>query len=153
MNSQQNNAWKAFKSKGLSRHHGEHLGRRLLDTWKVFSEDTTCSCLAFVCFFSAALYSAAHSEPVVIFQRLVWTTNSPLVWPPSRSHSKLGAWEDVLQWAKGSCTAAHVFWCQLYCSHSLSSWSAVTRHQGNYSRSCHSRDKIRKNRYSLCCSE
>lgn len=109
--------------------------------------------LALLLYFNFLLVFTAHSKPVVIFHRPVWTTNSPLVRPLSRSHSKLGAWEDVLQRAKGSCTAAHVLWCQHYCSRSLSSWSAVTRHQGNYSLSYHSRDKIRKNRYSRWCSE
>lgn len=53
MNSQEKNAWKAFKPKGFHIRHGKHTSCRLLDAWKVFSEDTTLSCLAFALFFSS----------------------------------------------------------------------------------------------------
>jgi len=53
MNSQEKNAWKAFKSKGLHIQRGKHTSFRLLDVWKVFSEDTAWSCLAFAFLFSS----------------------------------------------------------------------------------------------------
>lgn len=141
--SRQISRWKMNGRLLNQRTNQKYLSCRLLDTWKVFSEN-----IAFL------LCLPLCSFPVTS-QRCVW---SPC-WLPQllgvatvTSCSELGTWGHSLTVGKGQLPVPYVPWQKLCDSCSLSSQFTVTHNQG-YSIHCHTliRDKICRDRDSPCC--
>lgn len=163
VNLQEENTWKAFKSKGLHLESSElqTVGylESILRKYHMFLLCLfLCSSLPVWLFFAALFAQPQGSPKLQLLLRDLFGpqlfSHRPLVWPLSQSCSKLGAWEDILtgQGAKGSCTVPYIPWQNLYYSCLLSSQFTVTCNQG-YSIHCHTviRDKMCKNRDSPCC--
>lgn len=145
----------------------KHLSCQLLDTWKLFSENITCSCFDYSyilpfqydCSYDMLLLFFARPRGSLKLQLLLRDlfgphicSCSPLTWALSHPCSELGPWEDILTGQQAKGMVSYIPWQKLYHSCSLSSQFTVTHNQG-YGTHCHTiiRDKVGKDRDSPCC--